>query len=43
MSAGFKERYKCPECASEDIRFKFKVNNNDNKAPSFGGLFEVIT
>ena len=29
MSNDSKEMYKCPECGSEKIRYKFKVNNND--------------
>ncbi len=41
MIAEFKEKYKCPECESETIRFKFKVNNND-KNGAYANVTEEI-
>ena len=41
MSTDFKERYKCPECDSENIRFKFKVKNND-KNSAYANVTEEI-
>ena len=34
-------KYKCPECDSETIRFKFKVNNND-KNSAYSNVTEEI-
>ena len=36
-----KEKYKCPECESEAIRFKFKVKNND-KNSAYANVTEEI-
>ena len=41
MSTEYKEKYKCPECESETIRFKFKVNNND-KNSAYANVTEEI-
>ena len=32
MSAEYKEKFKCPECGSETVRFKFKVKNKDENS-----------
>ena len=41
MSTEYNEKYKCPECESETIRFKFKVNNND-KNSAYANVTEEI-
>ena len=41
MSTEYIEKYKCPECESETIRFKFKVNNND-KNSAYANVTEEI-
>ena len=41
MSKDFKQKYQCPECESETIRFKFKVNNND-KNSAYANVTEEI-
>ena len=41
MSNVSKEKYKCPECESEAIRFKFKVKNND-KNSAYANVTEEI-
>ena len=35
------EKYQCPECESETIRFKFKVKNND-KNSAYANVIEEI-
>ena len=41
MGTDYNEKYKCPECESETIRFKFKVNNND-KNSAYANVTEEI-
>ena len=41
MSNDSKEIYKCPECDSEKIRYKFKVNNSD-KNSAYANVTEEI-
>ena len=41
MSKDFKQKYQCPECNSETIRFKFKVSNND-KNSAYANVTEEI-
>ena len=41
MGTDCNEKYKCPECESETIRFKFKVNNND-KNSAYANVTEEI-
>jgi len=41
MSTEYKEKYQCPECESETIRFKFKVKNND-KNSAYANVIEEI-
>ena len=41
MSNEYKEKYHCPECESETIRFKFKVKNND-KNSAYANVIEEI-
>ncbi len=41
MSTEYREKYKCPECDSETIRFKFKVNNKD-KTSAYANVNEEI-
>ena len=40
MSTEYKEKYQCPECESETIRFKFKVKNND-KNSAYANVFVI--
>ena len=41
MSAEYKEKFKCPECGSETIRFKFKVKNKDENS-AYANVTEEI-
>ena len=41
MSRDLKEKYQCPECESEAIRFKFKVSNSD-KNSAYANVTEEI-
>ena len=41
MSTEYKEKYQCPECESEIIRYKFKVKNND-KNSAYANVTEEI-
>ena len=41
MSKDLKEKYQCPECESETIRFKFKVSNSD-KNSAYANVTEEI-
>ena len=41
MSTEYKDKYQCPECESETIRFKFKVKNND-KNSAYANVIEEI-
>ena len=41
MSTEYQEKYQCPECESEIIRFKFKVKNND-KNSAYANVIEEI-
>tara|TARA_B100000965_G_scaffold342070_1_gene311118 strand:- start:147 stop:569 length:423 start_codon:yes stop_codon:yes gene_type:complete len=41
MSTENKQKYKCPECESDTIRFKFKVYNND-KNSAYSDVTEEI-
>ena len=41
MSTKLKNNYKCPECDSETIRYKFKVNNKD-KSSAYANVKEEI-
>ena len=41
MSKDLKEKYQCPECESETIRFKFKVSNSD-KNSAYANVSEEI-
>jgi len=41
MTNSNEDKYRCPECESESIRFKFKVNNND-KSSVYADVTEEI-
>ena len=41
MSKDLKEKYQCPECESETIKFKFKVSNSE-KNSAYANVTEEI-